>query len=681
MERGQGLDHSDNTDWTGNGKNYFLGIGIDSYQHWEPLNNAVKDVNDFIGILTQQYQFEADEVHSLFNADATEGKIYNKIRELKRAIQPQDNLVVYYSGHGHYDEEFNEGYWVPVDAETDCEDRFISNANIIQRINAIDSHHTLLIVDSCFSGTLVVKKRSGLTDERFKSRRILASGRQETVADGQPGQNSPFAAGILTYLKKNTEKAINTTALVQYVKNFVETKARQTPVEGRIQNSADEGGEFVFHLKMDEKGLWESVVKKDHAEAYANYLDYYPQGIYANQADRRILQLKEDDIWHSAKIKDSELAYENYLKKYAPGGKYVQEANDRLARIHLARQQRQEALDQMAQKEEEREQIRQNYNTLIAEAENLFATKELNQARERYREALRYYMPGFVPKTDYVDEQITFCSNGIIFLDHYDNGRRAMDNYNYRLALQYFGEALKVDDNPKVEDLMRYCRLKLDEKEGRAKLEPMETDAPEPPVQETVQVEKTLPRRAYHPPAPVKKKSGFRTALVIGGVFILLVIVALLINGGEAGDSGFYSEEDNARFGVQQEQLNSGTDMVQQPVADDLPTGSANYPALIQGSWQLTDFYSDDPNAEIMLNMMAGMQATYTFYPNGQVNIFSSLANSNFYYYLNSDQLTIPGAIPNADIDQLDQSNLVFTAYFNESGYTYSITFEFRKTG
>lgn len=675
MRRGQGLDQVDHTNWTGNGKNYFLGIGIDRYDHWEPLNNAVKDVNDFIHVLTRQYQFEPDEVHTLFDHDATEGKIYNKIRELKRAIQPQDNLVVYYSGHGHYDEEFEEGYWVPVDAAKSSEDRFISNANIIKRVNAIDTQHTLLIVDSCFSGTLVVKKRSGLTDERFKSRRILASGRQETVADGQPGQNSPFAAGILTYLKKNTEKAINTTALVQYVKEYVETQARQTPVEGRIQNSADEGGEFVFHLKMDEQGLWESVKTKDNAEAYANYLDYYPKGLYANQAERRILELKEDDIWRSAKIKDSELAYENYLKKYSPGGQYVREAKECLQQLQTRQQERQHTLDEMAKKEDERDRIRQSFDALISEAEGLFGNKQLSEARDRYREALRYFMPGFAPKTEYIEEQINFCSNGIIFLGHYENGRKAMDNYNYRLALQYFGEALKVDDNPKVEDLISYCRLKL--KEKTVTDAPLET--PHVEINKTVQVQKNAPQTVYpsqsHAPAPPpkkKKRSGLKFALIFGGIFIALVVLAVIGNEMDSADPN----QSFSAFENTTELNNPETDFVDD---DPAPPATSTYADLILGSWEMTDFYSDDPNADLWLQSMKGLQATYTFYNNGQMNMYTSFVNANYYYYLNGEQLTVQGAIPNAQIDELDQDNLALILYLNENGYSFSVIFEFRK--
>jgi len=37
------------------GKNYLLVIGIDEYVHCPILNNAVKDAQDFITILTKKY--------------------------------------------------------------------------------------------------------------------------------------------------------------------------------------------------------------------------------------------------------------------------------------------------------------------------------------------------------------------------------------------------------------------------------------------------------------------------------------------------------------------------------------------------------------------------------------------------------------------------------------------------
>jgi uncharacterized caspase-like protein len=117
-KRGAGRPADYRNPQAANGKNYVLAIGIDAYEHWQPLSNAVKDAQEFVQVLTQQYQFEADEVFTLFNEQATEGRIYQAIREMKRRLEPRDNLVVYYSGHGHYDEEFDEGYWIPGECET-----------------------------------------------------------------------------------------------------------------------------------------------------------------------------------------------------------------------------------------------------------------------------------------------------------------------------------------------------------------------------------------------------------------------------------------------------------------------------------------------------------------------------------------------------------------------------------
>ena len=549
MERGIRLPNENDNSSLPNGKNYLLAIGIDKYQYWDQLNNAVKDVKDFAQVLVSQYQFEEEDVYYLLDEAATEGRIYEIIRELKRKINTKDNLIVYYSGHGHYDDEFEEGHWIPVDAQKGTEDRYLSNANIIRRINAIKTHHTLMIVDSCFSGTLVVKKRSGIVDERFKSRRILASGRTETVADGQPGENSPFAKGILTFLRKNSDKSINTTTLIQYVKSYVEGKARQTPVEGRIQNSDDEGGEFVFHLKMDEEDLWLNVATENTLQSYENYLDYFPSGQFVSRAKEKILEFKEEGIWKSALNKNNELAFENYIRKYSPYGKYLDEAHEKLRQLKDAHQKRKQALEALAEKEEQRTQIKAEFKKLIETAEQAFNKRELAVARDDYRKSLDFFMPGFIPTQEYIEEQINFCSNGIKFLEYYDNGVKAMDRRNYRLALQYFNEANLIDDNPKLEDLIRVCRQKLEHPKASATVTPIVSNPTQAPKDQPLQkapikvkiqrkkepqkldVKKSPPPRRPQPQLKAQKSSGSSRmwGCLLGVLATLTVIVILVV--------------------------------------------------------------------------------------------------------------------------------------------------------
>jgi hypothetical protein len=148
-----------------------------------------------------------------------------------------------------YDKVLDEGYWIPVDAELGNNGDYISNAEIIKFLKAIKAHHIVLIIDSCFSGTLAqYKSMEGLERaEEFPSRWLLTSGRQEPVLDGKPGDHSPFAEGILDYLKLHKKDNVLISNLIQYVKTAVAHNVEQIPLGSPLHGVGDKGGEFVFH--------------------------------------------------------------------------------------------------------------------------------------------------------------------------------------------------------------------------------------------------------------------------------------------------------------------------------------------------------------------------------------------------------------------------------------------------
>ncbi|MCB0551837.1 MAG: caspase family protein [Phaeodactylibacter sp.] len=681
MERGIDISNSQQNYDPRQGNNYLLAIGVDRYQHWTPLDNAVKDAKDLIQVLTQQYQFDEEHITTLFDERATEANIYDAIRELKRQITPQDNLLVYYSGHGHYDEDFDEGHWIPVDARTDTEDRFISNSNIIKRINAIDAHHVLLIIDSCFSGSLVVKKRNTSIDEHFRSRRIISSGRLETVSDGAPGQNSPFASGVITYLKRNTKRAVNTTALVQYVKEFIAGKARQTPVDGRIQNSADEGGEFIFHLKVSEEDFWGNVQEKDTVQAYQNYLEYYPTGQYATQAERRLLALKEEDVWRSAKAKDNELAYKNYLQKYAGAGKYLEEAKQRLDALQSKHQERRQLLEELAQKDAEREDIQQQFQQRIKEAEALFSQKKLEQARDLYRESLHYYMEGFAPNYEYIEQQINFCSHGITFLQHFQNGEEAMKQGNYRLAIQYFNEAAKSGDDPKIEDLIRVCRQRL--ARPAAPAYSSASGLMEEVEDKQRSMAGTVGTSRVARPAQPKSRRWVRWTIGLGAVVVILIGIAVIQEEMAYQDEytpSPYTEEQGTE--LLDEGSSSYSETYQEPAT--APAGNAE---KILGSWRVTDLRSNGVSIRQMgieyQQSLDLLSYTFTFYNNGTAMLASTVSSEYQNYYLSGNAITIASPYwgnSNGTIEQLDGRSMRIT-FIMPDGYggTYPMTIYFQR--
>ena len=219
-------------------KNYLFVIAINDYEHIDPLNNCVSDAEAVIRLLTEDFEFERSNVRFICSgpqnaafADvmvsekdengisrgvkATSSAIHKELMDLGRQItqdQTDDpelkvNLLLYYSGHGWYDEFLDQGYWIPVDSELDDYSKYISNSTIRDYLSSFPTHHTLLLADSCFSGSLFAsgasKSLASTRLEKDASRWGITAGRNEVVSDGKPGERSPFIDSLLKELRAN----------------------------------------------------------------------------------------------------------------------------------------------------------------------------------------------------------------------------------------------------------------------------------------------------------------------------------------------------------------------------------------------------------------------------------------------------------------------------------------------
>ncbi len=245
--------NTDNNKGQKTGENYLLVIGIDQYEHFPRLYNAVKDAKDFIGLMTSRYQFEEGRVRSLFDKEATLDNIFTQLEMLRRLIQPNDSLLVYFSGHGEYDEDLDEGSWIPYDGEGGQSWSFLDFSRIVKYIKAIKTLHTFIIADSCYSGSLFsdrsIHKEPLPRDFFIPSRYILTAGRNEVVSDGKPGDNSPFADSLLWHLENDPGPHISVTELCERVKKDVSSNVKQIPRYGSVHGIGDRGGMFYFFEK------------------------------------------------------------------------------------------------------------------------------------------------------------------------------------------------------------------------------------------------------------------------------------------------------------------------------------------------------------------------------------------------------------------------------------------------
>ncbi len=234
------------------GRNYLLVIGINAYEHFAKLNNAVGDAKAIKELLVDRYQFQEEDVRELYDEQATRANILERLEGLESQITQNDNLILFFAGHGTMNARKTKGFWIPVDAEK-RQHEYIANSRIKDHLDEIDAHHIYLIVDSCFSGSII--SRSTAFSERVEtlpSRRVLTSGRNEVVSDGKVGSHSPFANCLITYLKTHSS-SLPASELELHVKKHTPRSAAQTPYSAYIHGLGDQGGEFVFHPKQAEE--------------------------------------------------------------------------------------------------------------------------------------------------------------------------------------------------------------------------------------------------------------------------------------------------------------------------------------------------------------------------------------------------------------------------------------------
>jgi hypothetical protein len=215
------------------------------------LNNAVGDAKSVRAELSTRYGFENNDCRELLDQQVTKKNILDQLSLIQKEVGPEDNLLIYYSGHGYYNSQIDEGYWIPVDARKGEETDYLPNSTLIKYIKSFNCKHIFLVVDACFSGSLFSDGHKGYVEkvDQFRSRWCLSSGRLELVSDGKSGDNSPFAMYFLKFLKENTKAEFPVSELIQYVKVAVSNNTEQTPIGNPLKNVGDEGGEFIFRLK------------------------------------------------------------------------------------------------------------------------------------------------------------------------------------------------------------------------------------------------------------------------------------------------------------------------------------------------------------------------------------------------------------------------------------------------
>ena len=231
------------------GRYYGLIISVQNYQPGiPPLSNPHKDSDSLAKVLLSQYKFNLNDLFIL--KDPTVAELGQALEKLKANLTKNDNLLIFFSGHGEWDERIGQGYWLLKDAEYQNQATWISNSTVKDYIRGINSRHTLLVTDACFGGSISKSSDNYAEKKIYKlpSRIAITSGNLEKVPD-----KSVFMKYFLERLRDNKSKYLP--ALVFFSSFYtavISNSGDDTPHQpqySRIDNTGHQGGDFIFSLK------------------------------------------------------------------------------------------------------------------------------------------------------------------------------------------------------------------------------------------------------------------------------------------------------------------------------------------------------------------------------------------------------------------------------------------------
>ncbi|UKJ08816.1 caspase family protein [Solitalea lacus] len=233
-------------------KNYALIIAAQNYEDSSipSLENPVSDAIKLKLIIKNNYSFADDNIYTLFNPGVNDFK--KKFAEMLEVIRPDDNLIIFYAGHGIWVEKEKKGYWLLTDAKRNDINTWLSNKLVLEMISKIPSRHTLLITDACFSGS-VFKTRSigagapaAIREMSEKISRVaITSGNDTEVPD-----QSVFMKYLVKALSENKEKYL--TAQKMFINQIIEavmTETKTEPRYGTLEAAGHVGGDYIFMKK------------------------------------------------------------------------------------------------------------------------------------------------------------------------------------------------------------------------------------------------------------------------------------------------------------------------------------------------------------------------------------------------------------------------------------------------
>jgi formylglycine-generating enzyme required for sulfatase activity len=231
---------------------YALVIGVDDYQHLQPLSTAVRGARDLADLLEDRFDFK---VTLLADADATRAGITGWLDSMRLNAGPDDRLLIYFAGHG-VSIGGKQGHLALPESRPDLLSSMLRMREVLDYAEVMTTKHLLFILDACFGGLALPVYRGGFEDKaaaalvQERAVQVMTAGDEdERVPDGYGPGNlySLFTWLVMEGLegKATSHGVLTARTLYEHVRtNTAEIAGNAlTPL---LREALGSKGDFVF---------------------------------------------------------------------------------------------------------------------------------------------------------------------------------------------------------------------------------------------------------------------------------------------------------------------------------------------------------------------------------------------------------------------------------------------------
>jgi hypothetical protein len=236
------------------GRFFAVVIGNSEYASFPAVPSALSDAKAMATLLRDSYGFEVTLLLNAKNA-----QILSTLYQLSQNLAENDNLVVFYAGHGKRDLRNRRGWWLPVDAGRDDTARlnWLPNQEVSDRLALIPSKHILVLADASYVGDITRGAPQLETDRMTPAQwtKYLETTKRKkarlALASGTDSASPRFTKTLIDVLSKQ-QGVVPASRIHREVVNAITADARVTsavPTFAPLQSAFHDGADFLFERR------------------------------------------------------------------------------------------------------------------------------------------------------------------------------------------------------------------------------------------------------------------------------------------------------------------------------------------------------------------------------------------------------------------------------------------------